>query len=158
MSPVQPFLLGSGWIEMRDGDESCRAIFDRHYSRYIYADGRRPKLFVGPGEKKVLLRADGGALFVWRKFRSDDGQRGVCCAVFRRESTIELASQLIQEAMAFADTTWPGERVYTYIDPAKVKPTMVRGYPVWGYCFYQAGWSFDGVSKSGKIRLAKEAA
>lgn len=52
---IQPFLLGEGWIEVRDGDASCRAIFDRHYSRYRYADGRRPKLILGPGEKMLLL-------------------------------------------------------------------------------------------------------
>lgn len=154
---VQPFLLGGeddGWIEMRDGDESCRTIFDRHYSRIVYRDGRKPKLFVGTGEKQVLLGPDGRALFVWRKFISDDGQQGVNCAVFRNEESGELASVLIERAMVRAWRKWAADdRFYTYIDPAKVKPTMVRGYPVWGWCFYQAGWKFAGVSKSGKIIL-----
>lgn len=61
---VQPFLIGEGWIEVRDGDDSVRAIFDRHYSRQNYADGRKPKLFVGPGEKMVLMTADAGAICV----------------------------------------------------------------------------------------------
>jgi hypothetical protein len=152
---VQPFLIGSGWMEMRDGDDSCRAIFDRHYSRYVYADGRRPRLFIGPGEKMPLMRADGSALFAWRKFRSMDlGQDGVNCAVFRNEGR-ELASVLILEAEAFARERWPNQRFYTYIDPAKVQATMVRGYPVWGFCFYKAGWSFAGVSKGGKIIMHK---
>lgn len=154
---VQPFLIGRGWMELRDGDDSCRAIFDRHYSRYVYADGRRPKLFVGPGQKLVLMRADGLALFVWRKFKSDDGQTGINCAVFRNEGD-EIASHLIAEAEHRAWDQWPGERFFTYIDPAKVKPTLVRGYPVWGFCFYKAGWKFHGVSKSGKIILDREAA
>jgi hypothetical protein len=158
VSAVQPFLIGDGWLELRDGDDSCRAIFDRHYSRIVYRDGRRPKLFVGPGEKQVLMLADGRGLFVWRKFRSDDGQVGVNCAVFRHENSGELASLLIQRAMARAWDRWPGERFYTYVDPAKVRPTMMRGYPVWGFCFYRAGWKFAGVSKSGKIILDCEAA
>ena len=155
METVQPFLIGDGWIEMKDGDDSCRAIFHRHYSHRIYADGRRPKLFVGPGQKCVLLRADGSAMFVWRKFKSDDGQRGVNCAVFRNEGD-ELASALIREAMGLAWERWPGERFYTYIDPRKVRPTMFRGYPVWGWCFYKAGWKYDGVGKGGKIVLCAD--
>lgn len=149
---VQPFLIGDGWIEMRDGDPSCRAIFDRHYSRYAYADGRKPKLFLGPGEKMVLMRADGRALFAWRKFIDDTipKQTGVCCAIYRNEGD-ELGTELIAEAEAPARARWPGERFYTLVDPAKVKPTMVRGLPVWGWVFHKAGWKFAGVTRSGKI-------
>src|SRR5215469_4846234 len=159
---VQPFLIGDGWIEVLDGDESVRSIFDQHYSRYVYADGRRPKLFMGPGEKMVLMRADASAIFGWRKFKSGDGQQGINCAIFHRQDLAEeAASELIAEAEDRAWQRWPGERFYTYTDPRKVKPTMVKGpfgvlYPVWGYCFYRAGWSFAGVSKSGKIIQAKE--
>lgn len=141
---------------MRDGDDSCRAIFDRHYSRHVYADGRKPKLFVGPGRKYVLMRADGSALFAWRKYKSDDGQQGVNCAIFRNEGA-EIASTLIAEAEQLAWKKWPMSRFFTYIDPAKVRPTMFRGFPVWGWCFYKAGWKYHGVSKSGKIILDREA-
>ncbi len=148
-------MLGDGWIALKDGDESCRTIFDRHYSRRVYRDGRKPKLFVGPGEKSVLMRADGSGLFVWRKFISDDGQEGVNCAVFRNEGD-EVASDLIREAVVVARDRWPNERFYTYVDPRKVKPTMFRGYPVWGWCFYRAGWSFVSVGKGGKHVLGLE--
>lgn len=146
---IQPSLIHEGWIELKDGDESARTIFDRHYSRRVYRDGRKPKLFVGPGEKSVLMRGDGSGLFVWRKFISDDGQIGVNCAVFRNEGD-EVASELIKAACISARARWPGERFYTYIDPRKVRPTMVRGYPVWGWCYYKAGWKFDRVGKGGK--------
>lgn len=151
---VQPFLIGEGWMEMKDGDESCRTLFDRHYSRYRYADGRKPALFVGPGQKLVLMRADGGGLFAWRKFIDDSGQKGVCCAIFRREGG-EVASTMILEAERPARARWPGERFYTLVDPRKVEPTMVRGYPVWGYCFYRAGWKFSGLTQGGKHVLDK---
>lgn len=151
---VQPFLFGEGWIEVKDGNDSVREIFDRHYSRYVYADGRRPSLFVGPGEKLVLIRAKADAIFAWRKFKSLDQQAGVNCAIFRNESA-ELASALILEAEAIAWARWPGERFYTYVDPRSVPATMVRGHPVWGFCFYKAGWRFAGVTKSGKITLDK---
>ena len=150
----QPFLLGEGWMEMRDGDETCRALYHRHYSRYRYADGRTPKLILGPGEKMLLLRADGRALFAWRRFIDDSGQEGINCAVFRNEGD-EVASRLILEAEEPARRRWPSERFYTYVDPSKVRPTMHRGFPVWGFCFHRAGWSFDSVTKGGKIVLAK---
>ncbi len=63
------------WMVAKDGDPTCRAIFDRHYSRRHYRDGRRPKLFVGPGEKLVLRTASGDALAVWRKFIDDSSPR-----------------------------------------------------------------------------------
>lgn len=161
---VQPFLIGRGWVEVKDGHESCRAIFDRHYSRRRYRDGRSPIKFVGPGSYIALLRVCGRALFVWRKFiddsidaRTGDKQQGVNCAVFRNEGG-ELSSMLILEAEAYAWRKWPGERLYTYVDPKEVRPTMVRGYPVWGWCFYRAGWHFAGLTKGGLHVLEKLAA
>lgn len=145
---VQPFLIGEGWMHLKDGDSSCRAIFDRHYSRYVYADGRRPVLFVGPGQKMVLMRADGSALCVWRKFISGDGQQGVNCAIYRNEGA-EVASVMLREAMAIAWERWPGERLFTYVNPRKVQYTMERSRPVWGWCFYKVGWSFAGLTKQG---------
>lgn len=152
MDGVQPFLLGPGWVEVRDGDPSCRAIFDRHYSRYVYADGRRPKLIVGPGQKMLLLRCDGRALFAWRKYidHTIPPQHGVECAIFRNEGE-EVASLLVRSAVCIARRRWPEERFYTKVDPAKVKPTMVRGVPVFGFCFFKAGWKFAGVTKGGLI-------
>lgn len=145
---VQPWLIGEGWIHVKDGDASSRTIFDRHYSRYVYADGRKPKLFVGPGEKIVLLRADALALCVWRKFISADGQTGVNCAVYRNEGH-ETASKMLLEAMEIAWNRWPGERLFTYVNPRKIKYTMERSRPVWGWCFYKAGWSFAGLTSRG---------
>ncbi|RUV26309.1 MULTISPECIES: hypothetical protein [unclassified Mesorhizobium] len=93
---VQPFLIGEGWIEVLDGNDIARDIFHRHYSRYRYADGRQPALFVGPGEKLVLLTADAGAVSAWRRERHRfDNQEGVNCAIFRRE-TGEVASELLR--------------------------------------------------------------
>src|SRR3546814_18484383 len=77
----QPFLsIMEGWIEVRDGDDTARSLFDRHYSRYRYVDGRKPKIFVGPGEKMVLLSSDARALCVGRKFiRSEERRVGKEC-------------------------------------------------------------------------------
>src|SRR6476620_1326977 len=98
--------LSHNWCQAKDGDEFVRQIYDRHYSRYRYADGRQPKLFVGPGEKIVLVTSDGSAIWSWRKFRSDDGQDGVNNAIFRNEGAI-LSSRLILEAEQIGWRRWP---------------------------------------------------
>lgn len=143
---TQPFLIGNGWQAVPDGDDTARAIFHRHYSYRPYADGRRPKLIVGPGEKLVLLRPDVRALFIWRKFISGDGQQGVNCAVFRNEGA-ERSSDLIREADAIADCHWPGARHYTYVNPRRIASTNP------GYCFIVAGWRRCGVTKHNKLLI-----
>lgn len=139
----QTSLIDAVWIPVKDGNDTGRAIFDGHYSRYFYADGRKPKLFVGPGEKLVLLTPDALALFVWRKFISMDRQEGVSCAVFRNEGPM-LSSTLIIAAQEIAWARWPGQRLYTYIDPKK---TRHKRDP--GRCFLRAGWKHWGWSKGG---------
>lgn len=136
------------WYGIKDGDPRGRWMLNRHYSARHYKDGRRPKLFVGPGEKMVLMTQDGLALFVWRKFISDDGQEGVNCAVFRNEGPL-LSSELILEAEQLAWQRWPGERLYTYVNPKKIKSSNP------GYCFKKAGWRKCGTSKGGFVILEK---
>ncbi len=143
---IQPFLFGDTWVDVRDGNDTARAIFDRHYSRYRYADGRRPLIFVGPGEKMVLLTPDARALFVWRKFISADGQDGINCAIFRNEGA-GLSSDLVRAADALADLRWPGRRHFTYVNPRKIRSSNP------GCCFLKAGWHRCGVTKHRKLLI-----
>ncbi|MBN9035478.1 MAG: hypothetical protein J0H53_05370 [Rhizobiales bacterium] len=154
---VQPFLIGDGWIEVRDGNDTARAIFERHYTAMKSLARRRrrgTKLFIGPGFKLLLLSSDALSLCGWRKERRRrDGQIGVECCVFRREGGA-LASAQLSGAMELAWRRFPGERLFTFVDARLVRPTMVKGprarlYAVWGYCFYQAGWRFAGITKKG---------
>lgn len=128
------------WTQAKDGDPRVKAIFDRHYSRRRYRDGRNSKLFVGPGEKTVLISLDGKAIFIWRRFLSRDGQQGINCAVFRNEGS-ELSSVLILSAEQIAWDRWPGQRLYTYVDGSKVQSVNP------GYCFKVAGWKRCGITK-----------
>jgi hypothetical protein len=137
------------WILAKDGNDTGRDIFDGHYSRRHYKDGRKPKLYVGPGEKMVLITPCAKGLFVWRKFISDDGQQGVSCAVFRNEGA-GLSSDLIRAADAMAFERWPGERHYTYINCRKIRRKRDPGR-----CFLKAGWQHAGWSKSGLRILEK---
>lgn len=134
------------WLLSKDGDAEVRAIFDRHYSRTRYADGRKPKLFVGPGQKMVLLSTCRRAVFAWRKFITRDGQSGVNCAFFRNEGC-SLSSGLLFEAMLVAWARWPGARFFTYVKAVAVKSANP------GYCFKILGWKFIGRTKRHKLHI-----
>lgn len=134
------------WMPTKDGDPVGLALYERHYSARRYQDGRERRLFVGPGEKLVLLTPCHRALFVWRRFVDDSGQRGINCAVFRNEGA-GLSSELIREADRIAWRRWTDEpRHYTYVDPDEVQ----SGVP--GYCFIRAGWHRRGWTKGGHGR------
>lgn len=144
---TQPFLIADGpWVDVRDGNPTAMAIFKRHYTA---RKTRRLYQFVGPGEKMVLLTPDARALFVWRKFISDTGERGVNCAVFRNEgSSAGRSSDLILAAIEKAWARWPGERLYTYVDSLKVRHKRDPGR-----CFRRAGFRQCGVTKGGLLIL-----
>lgn len=130
------------WFLTKDGDESCLAMYERHYSAYQYKDGRVRALFAGPGEKIVLRTRAADAFFVWRRFIDGSGQAGINCAVFRNESGIR-SSDLIRQADAIADYVWPCRRHYTYVHPGKVRSSNP------GFCFIVAGWRKCGSTKGG---------
>lgn len=159
MSGFRPFLftpmemgaprVSEHWYEVKDGDECAMSLFRRHYSHRPYKDGRQPKLFVGPGEKMVLVTAKADALFVWRKFISGDGQKGINCAVFRNESNAK-ASDLILDAEFAATQRWPQQRFYTYVNARKVKSVNP------GFCFKAAGWKVCGETKWNKLIILEK--
>ena len=136
------------WWLTKDGDLDCLEMYERHYSAYKYKDGRKRKLFVGPGEKVVLRTKSGDAFFVWRKFIDDSGQKGVNCAAFRNESS-RLSSDLIRQADKIADVLWPNCRHYTFVNTKKV----ISRNP--GFCFIAAGWTRCGWTKSGLMVLER---
>lgn len=147
--------MNPAWWLTKDGDRSCLALYEKHYSAYRYRDGRKRKLFCGPGEKIVLRTAEADAFFVWRKFRDaciDERtgvpQAGINCAVFRNESQ-HKSSELIRQADAIADFVWPGLRHYTYINSQAVRSKNP------GFCFTVAGWKKCGLTKGGLIVMER---
>lgn len=142
---------GCYWVKVRDGNLKALAIYERHYSRYEYADGRKQKLFVGPGEKLVLLGKNDDALFVWRKFIDDSGQTGVNCAAFRNETEgKQLSSELILQAEEIAVKRWGNIRFYTHVDPEEVKSTNPER------CFKAAGWRVCGETQKKKLIILEK--
>lgn len=146
----QSFVKGMSplWWITNDGDPICKRLYDSHYSSRQYSDGRKPKLFVGPGEKLVLRTWEGNAMFVWRRFKDASGQSGINCAVFRNESE-HRASELVRQADTIADYCWPGVRHYTYVNAGRIRSINP------GFCFKAAGWQTCGKTKGGLIILER---
>jgi len=141
--------FGATWLPIRDADPRGLALYRRHYSAAPRRNWSLSRAFAGNGEKLVLLTPDCRALFVWRFQMVTDTippQHGVNCAVFRNEGP-RLSSDLICEAATLAWQRWPGERLYTFVNAAKVRSSNP------GYCFLMAGWARCGVSKGGLLIL-----
>lgn len=141
--PMTALLDLETWIPILDGDETARALFRQHYSA---RPSSTSKLIIGPGQKLLLTTPCRRAIFAWRKYKSDDGQLGVNCAIFRNAGA-GLSSELIREADRIADERWPGERHFTYVDPRRVAS------PNPGYCFLVAGWRRCGITKKRKLLI-----
>lgn len=130
------------WLRIRDGDARLMGMYRRHYSR---RDVKRPRLtrqMIGPGESLALMTPDSRACFVWRLTRyRRDAQTGVECSIFRNEGT-ELSSTLIKHAVDRAWERWPGMRLFTFVEPVKLRRINDRHRRIRppGYCFIMAGW------------------
>jgi hypothetical protein len=157
---VTALLALAPWVPILDGEPVAARMYERHYSARKSLSLRRERgtsLFAGPGNKLVLSTPCRRALFVWRRERYRfDGQEGVNCAVFRNEGA-GLSSELIQVADGIADRRWPGERHFTFVDPAATAARRSR-HSRPGECFYRAGWTFAGLTARGLHILERFAA
>lgn len=135
------------WLPVTNRDARAKAIFKRHYSYHPWRPETRGKLTnISPaGENQTLLTVTEDALYVWhREFHRHDGQTGINCSVFRNESQ-HRSSDLIREACALAWQRWPGQRLFTFVDPKSVASRNP------GYCFMMAGWTRCGRTKKGLL-------
>jgi hypothetical protein len=128
-------------------DDEMRQLADRHYSRRTVGT----RQFTYSGRKLILRDAAGLILWAWMypdpDLRMDD-QTGYNNAIFRNESA-RRSSDIILEAEQHAIDYWGPNRMYTYVDPGKVRSTNP------GYCFLMAGWHHVRWTTSGKRLLAK---
>ena len=137
-------------------DPEMAMLADRHYSRRTVG----ARQFLYSGRKIVIRDAAGEVLFGWMFPDEDkrmDAQTGYNCAIFRNESARQ-SSDIILECEQIAIDRWGPDRMYTYVDPAKIASANP------GYCFKHAGWknarTEDGslwLSKAGQHLLVKNA-
>ena len=150
--PCLPPSLGvdGHWIGVHDGDPRAVALYRRHYSAKRISGWVQGGRFCGPGSHAVFLTIDGLALFAWRQNKVRwDGQVGIECSVFRNEGPVR-SSDLILEAEALAWQRWPGQRLFTYVCPAKVKSVNP------GYCFKMARWKQCGRNADGRLIILEK--
>jgi hypothetical protein len=129
-------LIDAAWLPSHRADPVAAALYRRHYSAGKNRVAvRHQQNIVGPGRPMVLVTADCSAVFAWLRTRTErlDRQQGVCCTLFRNEGSL-LSSDLIREACDLAWQRWPGERLFTYVDPSAVRSSNP------GACFKHAGW------------------
>jgi hypothetical protein len=135
------------WEITHKGDQECRKLADRHYSRQTIG----AKLFTRPGKNLVLRTKDADAVWVtWQGIR-DDGINAWECTIFRNESRY-LSSDLIREAVEITLREWgspPKDGLITYVDQSKIRSVNP------GFCFLKAGWMKDGFSKRRKLLRLK---
>jgi hypothetical protein len=138
-------------------DPEMSMLADRHYSRRTVG----ARQFMYSGRKIVIRNTEGTILFGWifpDPTMRMDSQTGINNAIFRNESRRQ-SSEIILECEQIAYDRWGSQRMYTFIDPRKLRilkhhsAEFCRWPP--GRCFYEAGWHFEGLAKSGKHILVK---
>jgi hypothetical protein len=141
------------WSRSHRADPAARPLADRHYNRQTIGSPQ----FVPPGACLVLLAEDAGALWVtsWPlgEFVRHRWPGAWVCSLFRRESG-SRASDMIRDAVAATRWRWPDVPslgLVTFIDPTQVRPTMVRGAPVYGWTWLRAGFEPDGETQGGLL-------
>lgn len=156
-------MIAQYWHEVHHMDVRARLMADRHYSR------QKPGTpeFTRPGNKIVLLHFDDdwNPVALWASQRPDpnsdavraDGLDAWDCSIYRNEEAKVKSSDLILEAVQITWARWgnvpPLDGFVTTVDPKHVKATMVRGRPVWGYCFLKAGFVDIGRTKRRNLVL-----
>ena len=139
------------WTVTHRFHQPSRLIGDRHYNRQKPGTPQ----FVPPGRCLVLLENSAQALWVtswpFAEYVKHAWPGAWVNSLFRREGGIE-ASEMILQAIAHTLHQWPQPPelgMVSFVDPKKVKPTMRRGKPIYGYCYLKAGFKHVGYTKGG---------
>lgn len=144
------------WQVINRENTDAKALADVHYNR------KNPDspLWLPPCTEYVaLLGKDKQSLWAccYQRFRRDgfdcfdntyfrygeaDAPEGVRASDRIREATSITLERVISK---------PRDGIITFIDPRSVRPTIIRSVPTWGYTYIKAGYTFYGVTKSGKL-------
>lgn len=141
----------SGLIQVGKFDYESVLLADEHYSRQKIGTNQ----FMPPGRTMVLRNSEGTIVFGWLwQDKRDDGQSGYNCSIFRNTSA-RLSSDIILEAERMVFAYWGLARLFTYVDPIKLRqPAQKYRKPKMpGKCFAAAGWKLR-VRKNGKPHVS----
>lgn len=139
------------WCVSHRADPAAARLADRHYNRQKIGTPQ----FAPTGSCAVFLTDCGRAFWItsaplaeWVKHAWAGAW---VCSAFRSEGA-GVASVLIRQAVAATRAHYgepPPLGMVTFIDRRKVRPTMVRGEPTWGWTYRRAGFHYAGETKGG---------
>ena len=148
-------MSGQMWCLSHRADPAAKRLADRHYNRQKPDSAQ----FVPPGRCVVLLSVDGTAFWVsswpYGEYVRHAWPGAWVCSAFRNEGSA-LASELILGALAATRAVFgdpPALGMITFIDRAKVRPTVVRSAPMWGWTYWKAGFSVAGETAGGLLAM-----
>ena len=143
------------WCFSHRCDPAARRLADRHYNRQSIGAAN----FAPPGSCVVFITDCGRAFWVtsapYAEYVRHAWAGARVCSAFRNEGA-GIASELIRDAVA-ASLAYYGNALplgmVTFIDRGKVRPTMIRGVPTWGYSYKKAGFREVGETQGGLLAL-----
>lgn len=137
------------WQPSHRADKPARLLADRHYNRQNIGS----PCFMPPG-RAMVLKADNhkavfGLSFPFPEFVKHQWAGAWINSIFRNEDAGPLASDMILDALAIAQTKWavPEQGCVTFVDPSKVPGVPVRGERVKGFCYMMAGFRCVGETR-----------
>lgn len=141
------------WCLSHRADPAARKLADRHYNRQKVGT----KQFVPPGRCLVLLEETAKAFWItswpFAEYVKHEWPGAWVCSAFRSEDaggSVELVRQALAATKAhFGDP--PDLGLVTFIDPRKVKPTIMRNHPSFGWVWIKAGFRYVGTTKAGLL-------
>ena len=153
-APQLELLPGPYWRQVAHDDKRARVLADEHYSRQTVGASD----FTPPGRKLVLLGVDEQA--VWAAVENLDVAGCLQWRVTIFRNTLPASqggaesSMLIRQATALTYAYWLRHYHALRVPlTTAVDPTKVRRKRDPGRCFLRAGWTRDGVTSKGLIRL-----
>lgn len=136
------------WALSHRFDREALPMADRHYNRRKVGSPQ----FVPPGRCVVLRQTHALWVTSWpfAQYVKHAWAGAWVNSLFRNEGAGK-ASTLILEAIAITRSIWqpPELGMITFVDTKHVPPKMVRGKPVYGYCYLKAGFKHVGFTKGG---------
>jgi len=140
------------WQLRNRGDQQCRRMADRHYSRRKIGHPQ----FVAAGRCVVLYAQTETGCAYWVTSWQVGGQcrhqwaGAWVCSAFRNEGA-GLSSELITQAVAVTRWVYGDPPSLGFITFVNRKKTRAKKDP--GYCYKMAGWQNIGRTKGGLIVL-----
>lgn len=141
------------WRRSHRADPVARRLADLHYNRQKIGT----RQFVPPGRCFVLVTENEKAFWVtswpFGEYVKHAWPGAWVCSAFRSEGA-GVASALIRAAVAATRANWPdppAAGMITFVDRKKVRPTMRRGIPTWGFTYLKAGFHPAGETKGGLL-------